>query len=394
MPPRSVMQRGAAAANARRRAQTHSSDSARTCIRLPEGVSAFAVKKAGVYRLDIMPYIVGEGNPCADKGAVYFERTFWVHRGVGANNEMYVCPAKTANLPCPICQWILQQRKDPNADEDTIKSLLPKERQLFNVIDVTSKAEEEKGVQIWDISFHLFGKLLDDRLKNQEDGDNFDSFCECEGGKTLRCTFVEKSWNGNSFCETSAIDFKNREADYDPEQTVDAVYCLDDLLIIAGKKDSTGKVPFTYERLKEIFLQVPEVSSDKEEPAQEERSARSLRKPASRPEPEPEPDLVDEDDIPFEEPEPEPEPPKKKTLATKPKQRPAPEPEPEPEPEEEAEPEPPSRAAAARKQVAAPTRKSTSQKCPHGGTFGVDTDKLKECRKCLLWDPCDDAKAG
>ncbi len=33
--------------------------------------------------------------------------------------------------------------------------------------------------------------------------------------------------------------------------------------------------------------------------------------------------------------------------------------------------------------------------CPEGkGTFGKSTDKLKACRKCSLWDECDDEQQG
>ena len=134
--------------NVRNRADKKSGDGwVSTSLVLPEGTHFFSVKKAGVRRIDILPYEVKQdGNPFAAKGSLHYERTYWAHRGIGPNNDSYICSAKTFNKKCPICEYRAKLQKDPDAEEQMVKDLAPKERQLFNVIDT---AERDKGIQLW-----------------------------------------------------------------------------------------------------------------------------------------------------------------------------------------------------------------------------------------------------
>jgi len=346
----------------------------------------FSIKKPGSYRIDILPYKVGKGNPYADEGTLHYERTYWVHRGVGADEDTYVCPAKTAKKPCPICEYRAKLERDPNADEELIRALAPKERQLFNVVDL---AAQDRGVQIWDNSYHLFGKLLDSRIRNADDDEDFARFCELEGGLTLKLTAEEKSMGKNKFCDVTSIDFKPRKDDY-TEEWLDACYCLDDIVKVLD-----------YDSLRKIFLQTADVDEEELE-ADDGAPAKPARK---QPKPEPE----------EEEPEPEEE-----------------EPEPEPDLEEEETPQitkgmrvsfklggkpaegevtstPPNttkvqvttddgkrwnveKARLTVVKASKPAKPTGGKKCPAGGTFGKDTDELEECAGCELWDECDNAK--
>ncbi len=226
----------------RKRAETHKGGFEGSSVQLPDGVDFFAVKKAGVYRLEIIPYIVPEGanNPNAEPGDLYFERTFWIHRGVGADNGVRVCPRKTANQPCAICDHRAKLAKDPDADENLIKDLSPKERQLWNVFD---HADPEKKDQVWDVSYHLFGKQLDARIKNADEDDEYEFFADPEEGLTLKVGFAERSFSGNTFYEAETIDFKTRRTALDPE-LFESANLLDSLLIIEP-----------YDKLKAEFLQ-------------------------------------------------------------------------------------------------------------------------------------------
>ena len=175
----------------RHRAKEHKTSSAGTLIRLPDGVNFFSVKNVGPFRLEILSYIVpsGGGNPWKADGAAHFERTFWSHRGIGPNSDPYVCLAKTLKMPCPICEARVKIASDPDGDEETAKALLPKERQLWNVYD---HAEPEKGVQVWEVSFHNFGKQLDAAINNVDEDEAFEFFSDPEDGSTLRVGFEEK----------------------------------------------------------------------------------------------------------------------------------------------------------------------------------------------------------
>lgn len=227
-------------ADAKKRADTHQGGFESTSIRIPEGVKLFKVKREGIHRLDIIPYIVGKGNPFAEEGTLYYERTYYSHRGIGTNEDSYICLNKTFGEPCPICEFRNKLRKQDDADEDQVKDLAPRERQLFHVIDL---AEPDKGVQLWDVSFHLFGKLLDAELRNADEGEDYHMFYHLDKGLTLKVGFAEKSFGGNSFYAAETIGFKPRREPYD-DDILEKTHNLDELLKAVD-----------YDKLRAILLQ-------------------------------------------------------------------------------------------------------------------------------------------
>lgn len=311
--------------SARRRAESHKTSSYSRVFTLPDGVEDFRVDKAGMKSVDILSWIAGKGNPYADEGEEAFERTFWVHRGIGANQDSYVCPSKTMNKPCPICEWRRDAAKDPDADEDMLRDLAPKERQLWLLYDLSDR---DKGLQIWEVSYHLFGKHLDNRIKLSDDEDDYEYFADLEEGLTLRLGFDEKSFAGTTYYECVSIDFKPRKRQYSLSD-LDDLPCLDELLIIEP-----------YDKLKQVFLQTGDVESDDDKEAKSSKRSRSRddedddeeeEKPAPKRGRKPKEVVEEADDLDESEEEEEEE--------EKPKRRrkPAPEPEPEEDDEEEVE---------------------------------------------------------
>ena len=217
-----------------------------TSLKLPKDAKLFQIKSDKPLKLDILPYEVGKGNPFADQGAFHYERTFWVHRGVGPDNASYVCPRETSRgkNPCPICEHLQKLREDPEANEELITGLKAKRRQLFNVIDVNNP---DNGVMIWDISWHLFGQLLLENLEDEEFTAERKNWCEFEGGQTLRLGLKEKTFNKQKFYEVSRIDFVDRIRDYNPDKMLDKVHCLDDVVKV-----------LPYDELKKVFMQTGE----------------------------------------------------------------------------------------------------------------------------------------
>ena len=364
------------ASAAKKRAETHKTGFDNTAFEIPDDVKLFALKSDKAVRLDIIPYEVGEGNPWADKGQLYYERTYWVHRGIGVDQTSYVCPAKTCGDPCPICEHRAKLVKDPDADEDLIKDLALKERQLFNVINTK---EKNKGVQIWEISFHLFGKRLDKEIQNSDEDDGYEKFAELEGGFTLKCGVDEKSFGGRSFYEVSSINFKPREDDYD-EDILEQTTCLDDILII---KD--------YDELKEIFLQTTDDDDDDKKDKKSKKSKGKESEDNSGDGDNWEKDdrvvvefdgedfpgkltSVDDDDetanVEFDDGD------KMEDVAFD---------------NLKVEPEPEKKSNGKGKKGKKSGKGGSGKKCPAGGTFGKDTDQLKECADCSKWDACDDA---
>jgi len=241
-------ERGGGYASARDRAEKAGSGSRAGYIKLPSGVKLFK-PKAGIVLLDIMPFRAGVNNPFADEGMKYYERTFFVHRNIGPNEEMMLCPRKTSGGRCPICERkAVLARKDDDDSEALAKELEPRQRQLFNLIN---RKEPDAGIQIWDISYHLFGEELDKSIRASDEDDRWDAFFHLKDGFTLKVSMEDDSFSGHAFVRAGRIDFKKREP-YESDM-LEQSHCLDELLI---------ELP--YDKLKKLYLGVDDDESEEE----------------------------------------------------------------------------------------------------------------------------------
>lgn len=239
-----------------------------TTLMIPEGIEIFQ-PKVGSYRMDIVPFEVGKGNPYASKGEWYWERTFYTHRGIGPNNESYVCPWKTDEKPCPICEYRASLAKDPSSDPEEIKQLKPKERQLF-LVSVHSKDNDERKVQLYESSHHTFGVLLDQLRRDAEDDEeHISQFDDPDAGSTLKASFIEKAFAGHKFPSCYAIEFRARAKGLNPKLLEHGI-CLDDVVKI-----------LPYDDLKRILAGVDQSDDDDEDEDDEERKP-SPKKPSAR----------------------------------------------------------------------------------------------------------------
>jgi hypothetical protein len=290
--------------SARKRTETHTTGFASKSFRLPEGVKQFQIKKAGAHRFDIIPYILKVESPFADIGKPHYERTYHVHRGIGADSDTVVCPKKTFGKPCPICDARARMMKDEDADEELIKSLGPKERQLFQVIDAREPSE---GIQILEMSYHLFGRVLDTRLRSieeeDEDEQDHEYFSDPETGYLIRASFEEKQFARTTYYECTSIDFKDRKEQYEND-IIEESYCLDDMLI-----------EMSYDDLKKLFLETTDDGDDDDDAPKKKRGK---KKPPVDDEDD---DIADMDDSDDDEDDDDTPPPKKKSRG---KKKPAP----------------------------------------------------------------------
>lgn len=268
-------------ASAKKRAQEHGSYDL-TTIKVPQGVGLMKLKE-GIMKVDFLEYkVTQEGNKWAAPGLYHYERTFYVHRGVGPNDEAFVCPKKTAGKKCPICEHIARLNKEADADTKLIKSLLPKERQLFQGVNSTTEEEKEKGLQLLECAHFNFGKRLDKEIRDAEDSEGLESFAahtKEEGGMTLKLGVEEKSFEGREFMAVETIKFLPRKDDIDGDILTN-VMDLDQLLIVKS-----------YDELKKIFLQ--------EEDAEEEKKPSSIDDDDDDDDKKPEPPDDDDDDVPV-----------------------------------------------------------------------------------------------
>ena len=272
--------------NAQRRAERKQDGDFLKVFKLPEGAKRFQVKTSGPKRIDVIGYDVTTGdNPYADKGDFHYERTFYTHRGIGINEDSVVCPKMTYGKPCPICEYQATLKGDEDREEE-YKSLKPKERQLWNVVDLSNA---DLGVQIWEVSYFLFGKKLDSEIANGDEDDEFEVFSDWDGGKTLKMNFEEKKFAGQTFYDVTSINFKDRSTVYD-EST--GAHDLDKLLICL----SYGELQRLFDHSEPVTAKVVDDDDDDDDDEVVEEKPKPKAKAKKKKKPEPEPEEEEEDD--------------------------------------------------------------------------------------------------
>ena len=360
-----------------------------TKFNFPDGADVkFFQPKKGVNRLNFIPYEVTVDNHPAgvSKGDLWYQRTIWVHYGIGSEEKKYLC-LKTIGKKCPICDARAAMIKDADADDKLIDALKPKERELFQVEDL---ADEKAGIQLWEYSYHLFGKMLEEEIR--EGDEEIAGFAELVDGKTVKVRFGEKKMGKNTFLEATRIDFEDRD-DYD-EDILEDVLDLDKILNI-----------LSYDKLEAMFLETDPEEEEKpakgakkskkdEDEEEEEETPRKKRKAK------PEPEDDEEEEKPVKRRKTKPEPEDDEEEEEKPKKR-----KPKPEPEDDEEEEPEEKPAKKKKkpepeddeeedEKPAKKKKKSSDDgvCPEGHEFGTDCDEHDECFDCESWQECKDAQ--
>jgi len=131
------------------------------------------------YLLDFIPYFAGTKDPNlkVKPGTPTYLVDIWVHRGVGPNDDEYICLAKNYNKRCPICEYREELPKnDENAE--TIKELRPKRRVLYWVWD---RDNESKGIQLLVIA-HWFMEAKIQAIAKKPRGGGYVTFTNPKAG--------------------------------------------------------------------------------------------------------------------------------------------------------------------------------------------------------------------
>lgn len=307
----------------------------------------------------IVPFKMAEGSTLedVDKGDTWYRMQYLRHTNVGPEKKMIVCP-RTIGKKCPICEHrsMLINEKHKSYDDEEVKELTPKKRELYNVVDVD---KDEDKVCVFDISYHCFGKPLEEELRNVDDDSPGLSFADPEGGSVIHVRMAEETFGKNNYFEAKRFDFT--KAGPWSDEVLDSAVDFSQHLIILD-----------YDKINAMFYDLDETENEEDVDYETGEVKEAPRKRfAGRP------NLDDEEE---EAPRTE-------------RKRPAPREEEEEQPKpkaKEAEEERPARKPA--KQAEATP--SEDNKCKHGGRFGVDCDSEKMavyCDECDLWMECKDA---
>ncbi len=315
-------------------------------LALPRGVNIFKEEPGSRMLLDIMPYKVTDAKhpdrddelEIATPESLWYKRPFKLHRSIGPNNDSVVCP-NSIGKKCPICEHRAKLISDgADWDDETVKALRSSDRNLYVVIPKGHKKYDEKP-HIWNISQFLFQSKLNDELGEDED---LGVFPDLEEGLTLRIRFSEETFGGNTYADTSRIDFEARDAAYSEEILKD-IPALDDVIPIPN-----------YASVERLFFQL----DDEDEDDGKVRRTRKTTTQQGDTDPEPEEQAEGEEEQEEQE---------------------------EQQEEQEESDEDKKRNARRRKR-----EEAKEENCPHGHKFGVDTDEFDECSKCEVWNECMD----
>lgn len=267
-----------------RRQKQHSGGGEWSAIRIPDGVEIFKPEDGKTYRLDIIPYVVGEGNPAADPGDEYFEMSYWVYKNLGPDEKTVVAIGKMKGVPDPVEELEADMRKR-GMDYDSRADFIAKARQLFLVYD---HGDADKGVQLFEGARGTFGEQLDEAIgAADEDEHHIIDFDDPEAGSTLKVTFKGKNiGQANPWVRCTNISFKARPNGLEDESLLDHGIVLEDLIKY-----------LSYDELKALLegtaTREPEEEEEEQEPPKRNRRP---KKPKPEPEPEPEDDEMTADE--------------------------------------------------------------------------------------------------
>lgn len=393
-----------------------------------EGISSWNPEKADSYLIDILPYEVKSDSHPDDvpKGNLWFKLPFKVHHGVGAKKESLVCPTSIGQR-CPICEERDRlYKEDKDKYEDVLGGLRAQKFVAYNIIN----PDDKDKISIFVMSRGKFAAPLEKELQAAENEEHLGFYdVQKRQGRTLKVRFSDASFDGKKYIEATRFDFRERD-DFDEEEVLNKTVCLEEALVVPS-----------YDKMLSLFKQMGADTGEEEEPTTKEEKTPAKSEPEPR-KPAPKDDDGDEDDdppakkseVPAKKAEPEdddddPPPAKEKKAPATPtcpecgdefdaedavnskvtgkdycsnKCRKKAEAKAEEAPAKEEKKAPAKKAddddddPPAKKEAPAKEEKAEKKgdKCPGGGTFGKDLDKLKHCEECAVWGECEEANDG
>lgn len=181
-------------------------------------------------KLDVIPYL--HRTPAGD--IPQFRHNFHVHNLVrNGNRYKYVCPTRHQKAPCPICDYMRTLSRNIPEESELYRSLIPKHRQLYFVKWVDGPEDQMDTIYILEQSQFMFGRILDERIKNREMTDavesNWDKYADPVNGFTLRINYSKERFSGIEYPKISSIDPKPRIRQYSDaiyDKTIDLATCV------------------------------------------------------------------------------------------------------------------------------------------------------------------------
>lgn len=291
----------------------------------------------------------------SDVGYLSYKFEIPCHRGVGPNNEWWLCNFEAFGKPCVMCEEKFAEFDKPKAEQDekVWRPLMPSWRDFYNIYDYNNP---DKDIHPFEISYAHF----EDALLQAIELDDDELLCpwDPDDGKIIEFKAKEEKFKSYSYAKPleGSFAFAERDQPYTDED-LERAWSFDKYLYIP-KYDELAKAYYGVEDLGEVGR-----GTEQEEEQEEERKptrSRSRQKPADREE---------EGESPRS----------RRSRRTR-----------EPEPQEEEEQEAPTPARSRSRSKGSTKKKDEGQECPAGGEFGKDCNELDECQDCPdeIFDKC------
>jgi hypothetical protein len=205
--------------------------------------------------IDIVPYIAQTSLPSTkyvpgvEANSPEYKLDYWVHTYVGPNKDAVLCRSKMGLGKCPICDMYWEgfnnkkealmetgmNSKDANRKAaEEFKSLKPKHRVLYNIIDLD--AGDDK-IKVFDTS-HFWSEepiIAADDLKRTRQPD-YPNFFAHDNGVSLLFSVSLGSFMNNEFTKIEFSSLEPRTKQYD-DSILDKTYPLDKFLVIPTEED-------------------------------------------------------------------------------------------------------------------------------------------------------------
>jgi len=193
------------------------------------------------YDVNILPFRVGRNNPAVVAGELRegdwdYSVDYFVHKNVGPDKGTYICPKKTYGKACPMCEEA-QRLSDENGS-DAAKGMWASKRSLLCVQPLDERGRGDDVPMLLDCAYNNFTHDLTDASTACMRGDGVVDFANPgAAGREVSFQIGEESMGGGRKYKIAKNFAFNKRREDIPDSVLDAVPCLDSLLVVSTKED-------------------------------------------------------------------------------------------------------------------------------------------------------------
>ena len=193
------------------------------------------------YDVNILPFRVGRNNPAVVAGELRegdwdYSVDYFVHKNVGPDKGTYICPKKTYGKACPMCEEA-QRLSDENGS-DAAKGMWASKRSLLCVQPLDERGRGDVVPMLLDCAYNNFTHDLTDASTACMRGDGVVDFANPgAAGREVSFQIGEESMGGGRKYKIAKNFAFNKRREEIPDSVLDAVPCLDSLLVVSTKED-------------------------------------------------------------------------------------------------------------------------------------------------------------